>query len=115
MVLVKMYLWIDDERQPPGPGWEHAPTFDAATTCLALSQFHTVSLDHDLGERKSGYDVVKWMIENGRLPGRVILHTANPVGRNSMREALQAVGYKVGTTVHMGACQDCPTLIHSDV
>lgn len=111
-----MYLWVDDIRNPPGKGWDVARNWGEAIALLDKNQYHTVALDHDLGEKElNGYHIVKWMVLMDRLPGRIILHTANPVGRNSMREALQAVGYKVGTTVHMGACKDCPTLVHSDV
>jgi len=112
-----MYLWVDDERNPPVPSWAHAKTWGEATIYLAhMDNVHTVSLDHDLGpDSPNGYQIVKWMIEHGRLPGRIILHTANPVGRNNMREALQKVGYKIAQPVNIGACQSCPVLIHSDV
>lgn len=111
-----MYLWVDDIRHPPGEGWDVARNWEEAIALLEKNQYHTVSLDHDLGEKElSGYHIVKWMVLMGRLPGRVILHTSNPVGRNSMREALQAVGYKNSNPLNLGACTNCPTMIHSDV
>ena len=42
-------------------------------------------LDHDLGEEKSGYDVMCWIEEHPELlPGSIRLVTANPVGRERM-------------------------------
>jgi hypothetical protein len=56
-----------------------------------------LSLDHDLGEGKTGYDLVKWLcFYNGRdgyeenlFPNKIFLHTANPVGRINMYRLLE--------------------------
>lgn len=41
-----------------------------------------ISFDHDLGVGKTGYDLVKWMIDNGNFPKdfKFNVHSANPVG-----------------------------------
>ena len=43
-----------------------------------------ISLDHDLGEEKTGYDVVKFMAEENIWPSVVKVHSMNPVGRDNM-------------------------------
>jgi hypothetical protein len=48
-----------------------------------------ISLDHDLGEGATGYDLAKYMVEQGCWPKRdIYLHSANPVGRWNMYQLL---------------------------
>lgn len=73
-------LFIDDERDPsflmrPGApaesrefahrvqSWIVARSYDEAIECLtSLGCPSAVSFDHDLGEKGSGYDVAKWLV-----------------------------------------------------
>lgn len=54
-----------------------------------------VLLDHDLanfgpnGKEYTGYDILCWLEENPKyLPKKIILVTANPVGRQRMQQVL---------------------------
>lgn len=83
-----MNLWVDDLRLPP-EDWYWAKTSAAAIELLwvnhpdAVGERVTVmSLDHDLGGDDTTRPVVLWMCENGwAWPGQVVVHSANPVGR----------------------------------
>lgn len=105
-------LWVDDERLPPDwqngadipeSFWNYAKTASAAFFRLNKEGTPTtVSLDHDLGEEKTGLDVLRFLLneEDGVLkPDCIIVHTQNVVGRTNMIAEAMAAGYKqVGTT-----------------
>lgn len=79
----------------PGP---HDLTFcNTAQDCiqhLKSEIYDWLSLDHDLADAETpnpgtGYDVAKWLEENpDRVPGVVMVHSANPVGQSNLRAAL---------------------------
>lgn len=99
--MVTLY-WLDDERPAPeGWVWIHE-----AESALQLLEAHAAegtsgntvwSLDHDLGEgRGTGYDVASWVEERAHTdatydPPRLLLHTANPVGRDRMRQTIESI------------------------
>jgi len=89
-----MKVWLDDERPMPPEFDRHAKTADEAIALLESGSVTFISLDHDLGEAKNGtgYDVACF-IEYGaysRLlaPIEVLIHSANPVGRMRMEQAI---------------------------
>ena len=90
-----MRLWVDDVRPMPKGFNNHAKTYDEALSLLFTGKVKEVSLDHDLGEKdgKDGYGIAKfiWMMaRNGGIPRlRWSIHSANPVGRRNMEEALK--------------------------
>ncbi|XOS94505.1 cyclic-phosphate processing receiver domain-containing protein [Brevibacillus laterosporus] len=57
-------------------------------------EIHILSLDHDLGADengnllKTGYDLVKYICENGLRADKIYLHTDNGVGRENMYHTL---------------------------
>lgn len=100
-------LWLDDVRQPPDNSWTWVETPQEAIALIDNQNVAIASLDYDLGMRDpelfqdyanglisaeeaelNGMAVVKHMIETGRVPKRVIIHSANPVGAEKMRKAL---------------------------
>lgn len=101
-----MTLWLDDIRPPKKYGYPDAYWAKTAEEAIAILQTGAVtfaSLDHDLSEmaiwglspseEKTGYDVVRWMEENGVWPsGGVKVHSMNPVGKARM-EAVIARAY----------------------
>lgn len=87
-----MWLLIDDERNLNTEAV--ARTAEAGRKLLAAGGWDCVCFDHDLGGTESGYDVLMWGLNNGLIPKRVQLVTSNPVGRQNMRAALEAAGYK---------------------
>lgn len=94
-------LWVDDDlidRAAP-PSWIHVLTAWDAIRLLRTGLVIELSLDHDLGDEEScgrGVDVVDYLIEQQESEGRVLwprdgitLHTANPVGRDTMARAIE--------------------------
>lgn len=81
-------LLIDDMRDIKAT--RVARTFDDGIRALVEEgPFNTLYLDHDLGEedpRKTGYDILCFLEEHTELlPNRIVLVTANPVGRQKMK------------------------------
>jgi len=67
--------------------WMYARSFDHAVSLIKLNKFDEISLDHDLGTGKTGYDLAKWLTVNKKWPEKVRVHSANPVGkRNIIKE-----------------------------
>ncbi len=102
-----MKLWLDDERGAP-EGWVWVNTALEAISALRHNEFELISLDHDLGEGGTGYDVLLYIeAEVFRNPNfkcpEILIHSANPVGRQRMQLAIdsilrlkeQAAGYNV--------------------
>lgn len=104
-----MKLWHDDIRRPPDETWKWARTNEAAITALATGEVEEISLDHDLGlhgedpdapaaelgrgqAEQTGYDLVKWMCEHGKLPAKITIHSWNPPGAERMAAALRDAG-----------------------
>ena len=81
-------LYLDDTRNPKTPGWNIVRTFDEFVDYIDTHGLPDImSLDHDLGEFKGGYDCVKWLVYEKQLDLRNVdinIHSANPVGRKNM-------------------------------
>src|SRR5258708_372737 len=85
-------LWLDDIRPMP-PYYTHwAKTVQEAIELLKTNNVVECSLDHDLGQGETGYDLAKWIenhAHNGFLqPIRCKIHSQNPVGKQNMQMAL---------------------------
>jgi hypothetical protein len=80
------YLWLDDIRKPPNSDFYWVRSFDEAKEAILLGQpWSGMSLDHDLGEAKTGYDLVLWLEKACLWPTKWIhVHSANPVGTSNM-------------------------------
>lgn len=87
-----MNLWIDDLRDPPDKTWIVARTYKEAIAFIDTIIWTLISLDHDLGEEKTGYDVLCHIEEKaymgtlGYSPS-IKIHSANTVGAERMRQA----------------------------
>ena len=88
-----MKIWLDDERPMPEGYDRHVLTAAEAIAMLKSETVTEISLDHDLGEAGgTGYDVACF-IEEGAFRGtlspiEVNIHSANPVGRDRMEQAI---------------------------
>ena len=87
-------LYVDDIRNPKM--WNNnldevtiARTYEQALKNLLSFKFDIIDLDHDLAEEKTGYDIVKFIVENKIFAPTIYLHTANPVGRYNMKGMLE--------------------------
>lgn len=92
-------LFIDDTRFPEyfhtiGANITVARSYAEAIEYLK-DNYDLISLDHDLGEEKTGYDIAKYIVENQMKIAPVAIHSANPVGRFNIEQLLTHYGYKV--------------------
>lgn len=76
-----MWLWVDDLRQPPTDGWTWVKTVRDAMAYLRHNRVDKISLDHDLGSGHTTRPIMMWLCETDIWPDEVLVHTANPVGR----------------------------------
>jgi len=102
---VKMKLWLDDTRVAP-LGWIHVKDAPDAIFHLGLycDVIVAVSLDHDLGDTPdcgTGYDVITWMesmvYSTDYVAPRILIHTANPVGRARMQVVSERIDMKMNS------------------
>ena len=91
--ISKKFLWVDDIRKPPDVGfadkiedsqWLWVGDYEEAKIALSVYEFETISLDFDLGEGKTGLDILIWAHNHGLCPEKVLFHSQNPVGRARM-------------------------------
>jgi hypothetical protein len=82
-------VYLDDARNTP-KGWHRCYHVNEVIDLIETDTVNRLSLDHDLGEgEKTGYDLVLWMVENGRWPRqKPVVHSANPVGAAIMRSMI---------------------------
>ena len=85
-------LWVDDSKPCPH-GCAVARTYDDALRLLRRYSYEVLYLDHDLGEQRTGYDLLMQLIEDGRVPPRVECISWNPVGRKRIAAALAEIGH----------------------
>lgn len=85
--MSKINVYLDDVRDYP-PGFVLARTYYECIELLQKHDVHILSLDHDLGDERTGYDVCKYIVEYNNWPDAIYLHTANPVGRDNMYQLL---------------------------
>lgn len=77
---------------------------DAASCISSLHRgWDVVFLDHDLGgtmfqdqsEENSGSAVVRWILDNDPILGKIVVHSLNEPARKAMCQDLANAGYKV--------------------
>lgn len=76
-------LYLDDLRKPP-EGFELATNFKDCIFKLSIKDYQFISLDYSLGERFTGLDVLKWMVENKQFPEKLNIHSTLDFGRSAM-------------------------------
>lgn len=91
-----LYIFLDDERRAPMKHWLVVRNPEDMIDLLLLkwNDIVAVSLDHDLGHRLTGYDVMKVIEEyahtnNVPVPFRISVHSANPAGRQNILRAIR--------------------------
>jgi uncharacterized transporter YbjL len=76
-------------------------TAEDAIAMLKLHAFSVAHLDHDLGDEiyvdsgrpDTGMEVVRWIVENRPVVGKVVVHTMNHEAGPVMVERLRNAGY----------------------
>lgn len=90
-----MKLYVDDIRKEP-IGFFKTKNYKDTIEVLNNNKIEILSLDHDLGLNETGeleptgYDIVKYICQNGIEIGEIYIHTDNVVGRENMYETLIA-------------------------
>lgn len=90
-----MKIYLDDKRPTP-EGWIGVETAEEVIYCLKSALVQEISFDHDLGTKKTGYDVLLWIERQVATtdfipPAKITIHTDNPVGRQKMEQAVEAI------------------------
>jgi hypothetical protein len=100
-----MKVFLDDVRPTP-EGWVRAYTPEEVIALLRTGRVEELSLDFDLGFRgeeewRTGEVVLKWIEErvfrgeaDFELP-EITIHSSNPVGRQRLRRALDAINRRL--------------------
>jgi hypothetical protein len=94
-----MKLWVDDIRPAP-KGWVWAKSYSQARRLLEQNDwnFDTISLDHDLGGEKTGYDLLckieERVHEYVNYAPFIGVHTANMAVREKMHKVANKINGK---------------------
>lgn len=92
--MKKIWLLVDDMRDAMGCDIIARNAKGAREVIAALrNKLECIIFDHDLGESESGYDILKWSLENRLCPKMVHLVTSNPVGLKNMENVLRDHSY----------------------
>jgi hypothetical protein len=85
-------VYLDDQITPlDEDNWTIVRTYKSCVQFLEKhrDKINLISLDHDLGERKTGYDVACFMIEKNIIPPVINIHSLNPVGVLNIEQLLR--------------------------
>lgn len=95
-------IYLDDIREPlhPEDGWKIARNALDAYMLFWIAagkgEKIIMSLDHDLGEGPTGYDLLCWIESdiaryNIKVKASFGVHSANPVGHENMTRAIRSI------------------------
>ena len=84
-----LLIYLDDIRTPTRKNLCIVRNYKECANYLKSNNVSFLSLDHDLGEKKSGYDIVKFMVQEGINVPFINIHSANPVGRDNMKQLIE--------------------------
>lgn len=94
-----MKIYLDDERTTPEGYTRAYNVFELIGMVEYFDDITEISLDHDLGDTLNGYHFCAWLekqkyINDIKYGFKIIIHSANPVGRKNMSTVLQRLGYE---------------------
>lgn len=88
-----MKLYLDDIRPTPEGFDFRAYTSTDAIFYIDSFDIDFISFDHDLGSEDTGYKVACYIEQraiNGKKPPEYAVHSANPVGAERIKMAMQS-------------------------
>lgn len=89
-----MKVYLDDMRPVP-EGYVLAKTYDECIHLLRSNNVTHLSLDHDLGTDKTGYDVILWIEKNVAYnkyaPPEINVHSANTSAARKMWQGVHSI------------------------
>jgi hypothetical protein len=86
-----MWLLIDDIRDLNCDVIARNPVI--GKELLAMRQWKCLCIDHDLGTKETGYDIMKWAVKHNVVPEKVQIVSSNPVGKENIGRLLKDNGY----------------------
>ncbi len=95
-----MNVFIDDIRNPPSDEWVVIRNSQDAIAFLHdnWDAINRISFDHDLGGEDTIRPVILYIEEavfcNGKSPHKYLIHSANPVGRMWIENAIKNITSK---------------------
>ena len=81
-----MNLFVDDHRPMPKTGYQYCQDVEGATFLLSLMTFEVISLDYDLGEGRTGMEILEYMYAHNVKVSRINIHSDNVLGIEQMKE-----------------------------
>lgn len=82
-----MKVILDDKRAFPVRGYNCFRGYNECILMIGLfPELEYISLDYDLGEEHTGFDVLMYMKEHGTKVAHINLHSDHPIGVQKMRE-----------------------------
>ena len=86
--MKELHLLIDDERNINAD--MIVRNYSLGISALQIRIWDVLWLDHDLGEEKTGYDVMCWLEQNlGFLPKKIVCISSNPVGKKRINQVIE--------------------------
>lgn len=97
-----MKIYLDDMKSLPLTlrinNWILVRTYHEVIEHLKTGEVTALNLDHDLGELKTGYDVLLWIeekvVKERFVPPIIEIHTSNPPARMRMLQAVKSIKEK---------------------
>lgn len=92
-----MKIFLDDIRNPKTNDWVIVRNYKDCIELINLltykdELFEEISMDHDLGEEHTGYDVAKYiesLCYHGMKCPKWNIHSANTVGSENIKRAME--------------------------
>ncbi len=83
-----IHVYLDDLRPCP-KGFVLARNAAECIELLRSCEIDVLSLDHDLGwDEPTGYDVAQYIVESGKYPRDIYMHSSSAMGRSNMFQLL---------------------------
>ena len=86
-----MRISLDDRREfPKGSFYSCVRSYkDCVLLISVFKKLDFISLDYDLSEEKTGYDVLVFMKENGVEVPHINIHSDNEIGKPMMKKYIE--------------------------
>lgn len=99
---MEIAIYLDDERTPKKEFDIIVRNYEDCIEAIKNNKVYLISLDHDLGRLKTGYDVAMWLVENDIEIPNVNIHSMNVVGSQNIRKLLKRYFPNIRITIVKG-------------
>jgi len=99
---MKVAIYLDDERTPKKEFDIIVRNYEDCIKSIKSNEVYLLSLDHDLGRVKTGYDVALWLVENNIEIPNINIHSMNVVGSQNIRSLIRRYFTNTRITVMKG-------------